>query len=116
MKDFIKSLFTKPDKPAESADDAYLDLIEKEYYFTAAEGVAGSELFSGGLTQVNGQLLVIVPRALGYLTFCVLILRTGRVVTGEAHSTSFESYDEKKAKYYAHKAALARLRVLLGEE
>src|SRR6185503_6848780 len=60
--------------------------IASEHYFTAMDGVAGA-------AGPNDAIGVDTARALGLLTFCVLVLRNGFTVTGESACASPENFD-----------------------
>ena len=52
--------------------------------------------------------------SLGLLTFCVLVLRNGFTVTGEAACCSAALFDEKKGREKAREKAVRKIWPLLG--
>lgn len=77
--------------------------IVSEYYFTAADGVAGG--------VVAGYKY---PGPLDLLTFCVLVLRNGYTVTGESACASPETFDAEIGRKVARQNAVAKIWPLLG--
>lgn len=72
--------------------------IISEHYFTAKEGQQGAvQCFTG-----------IVPAALGRLTFCVLILRNGDMVTGESVYASVNGFNSESERTAARKNAVSK--------
>lgn len=76
--------------------------IAEELYFTAADGIIGK----------GGQVAHNSPARL--LTFCVLVLRNGFTVTGEAACVSAENFDEKMGRQIARQKAIDNAWPLLG--
>ncbi len=93
-------------RPAPKVTPADIEAeIASEHYFTAADGVLGA--------QSDHQLLE-TPLPLGLLTFAVLVLRNGFVVTGESACASPENFDAQIGREVARKAAVQKLWPLLG--
>lgn len=83
--------------------------IVSQHYFTAAEGVCGSE----------GRFENLDPTAMGalsLLTFCVLTLRNGFTVTGESAVASPENFDADIGKKVARANAVQKIWPLMGYE
>lgn len=80
--------------------------ITSEFYFTAADGVAGA---SG-----HRPNSVRAGTALGLLTFCVLVLRNGFTVTGESACASPENFDAEIGRKVARQNAVNKVWPLLG--
>lgn len=82
--------------------------ITSEFYFTAADGVEGS----------NGHRpnSVRAGAALGLLTFCVIILKNGFTVTGESACASPENFDAEVGRKIARQNAVQKIWPLLGYE
>lgn len=84
--------------------------IDREHYFTTAEGVFGAltELHEGRLpeTAVHGSLAL--------LTFCVLVLKNGFTVTGESACASPENFDAELGRKIARRNAEAKIWPLMG--
>ena len=78
--------------------------IASEMYFTAADGVMKAD----GIAA-NG-----VPQRLHNLTFCVLVLRNGFVVTGESACASPENFDAEIGRRIARAAAAQKIWSLEG--
>lgn len=82
------------------------EVVAREFYFTAADGVRGS-------TPVG--LRTTVPDAtLDVLTFCVLVLENGFTVTGESACASPENFDAEIGKKIAHQNAEQKIWPLMG--
>lgn len=84
--------------------------IASEYYFTAMEGVEGTD----PKATVYGQWDEEFPDELGLLTFCVLILRNGFMVTGESACASPENFDAEIGRRIARANAVQKLWPLMG--
>lgn len=76
--------------------------IASEHYFTAAEGVYGSQVCSGSRPSMGNESLML-------LTFCVLVLRNGHTVTGESHCQDPAQFDAQVGRDEARKAAINNL-------
>ncbi len=99
--------------------------IHSEYYFTAAEGMDGAVLAmtrasSPGDTLTIQPLTSDYPKAgtvmgvLGLMTFCVLILRNGFLVTGESACASPENFDAEIGRKIARANAVNKIWPLMG--
>lgn len=77
--------------------------ISSEHYFTAADGVSGSDY---GDRKPKSSL--------DLLTFCVLILRNGFTVTGESACASPENFDEAIGRKIARENAISKVWPLMG--
>lgn len=80
--------------------------IDTEYYFTAADGVYGSD----------PDRRLPAPSATHLLTFCVLVLRNGFTVTGESACASPENFDAELGRKIARQNAVAKIWPLMGYE
>ena len=78
--------------------------IVAEYYFTAKDGIVGCE----GAPPSHSQL--------GLLTFCVLVLRNGFIVTGESACASPENFNAELGRKIARKNAKDKIWPLMGYE
>lgn len=74
--------------------------IISEYYFTAKDGVSGH---FGGLPDHYDD-------ALALLTFCVLVLKNGFTVTGEAACASPENFNSELERKKAREKAIEKTR------
>lgn len=83
--------------------------IAECHYFTALDGVDGH--FRGG-----PEAQACDARALGLLTFCVLVLRNGFTVTGESACASRENFDAEVGRKIARQNAVAKIWPLMGYE
>ena len=81
--------------------------IASEHYFTAAEGLAGSECDGTSVVSVGGGPLSL-------LTFCVLVLKNGFTVTGESACASPENFDAELGRKIARQNAVNKVWPLLG--
>ena len=84
--------------------------IVSEWYFTAMEGVEGTD----PKATVYGQWDEEFPDELARLTFCVLILRNGFMVTGESACSSPENFDAEIGRKVARDNAVQKLWPLMG--
>lgn len=74
--------------------------IASEYYFTAAEGLAG-----------------LGPKALEQVTFCVLVLRNGTKISGVNYgSIDPAQHSAEDGRKYARENAIEQIWPLLGYE
>lgn len=76
--------------------------IHFEYYFTAGDGVRGSE----GATPSCS--------CMDLLTFCVLVLKNGFTVTGESACASPENFDAELGRKIARQNAVSKIWPLMG--
>ena len=83
--------------------------IKECHYFTALDGVDGR--FRGG-----PEAQACDGKALGLLTFCVLVLRNGFTVTGESACASPENFDAEIGRKIARQNAVAKIWPLMGYE
>lgn len=74
-------------------------VIQSEYYFTAADGLADETIYE---TSLN------------LLTFCVLVLRNGFTVSGESACTSPENFDAELGRKIARRNAVDKIWLLEG--
>lgn len=79
--------------------------IATEHYFTAMDGVIGSQL-------------TVLPsyQPLELLTFCVIVLRNGFTVTGESACASPENFDAEIGRKIARQNAVQKIWPLMGYE
>lgn len=84
-------------------------VIASEYYFTAGQGVTSG-------MHMNGAPHFCYESSLDRLTFCVLVLRNGFVVTGENACVSSENFDAEIGRQEARKDAVGKMWPLLGYE
>lgn len=81
------------------------DAIVSEHYFTAAQGVYGSE-------RIN----LDEDSSLHLLTFCVLELKNGFTVTGESACAHPSNYNKEVGERIARENAEKKIWPLLGYE
>lgn len=91
--------------------------IASEHYFTAGEGVIGA--FVAGEFGAHGGDTVAVRRdiaspevlkpSLNLLTFCVLVLKNGHIVSGEAYCADPAKFNAETGRIEARKAAINKL-------
>jgi hypothetical protein len=77
--------------------------IESVHYFTAAEGVIGN-------VEEEGDM----PPSLDLLTFCVLVLKNGFMITGESACASPENFDAELGRKIARQNAVNKIWPLMG--
>ena len=85
--------------------------IYSEHYFTALDGVVGH--CKGGYPDTQAAM---TAKALGLLTFCVLVLRNGFTVTGESACASPENFNAEIGRKIARQNAVQKIWPLLGYE
>ena len=85
--------------------------IAGEYFFTAEEGVKFAFNKQDELTRLTGY-----HAELGFLTFCILVLRNGFTVTGESACASPENFDAELGRKIARQNAVAKVWPLMGYE
>ena len=83
--------------------------IASEHYFTAADGVEGNH--STSFSEMRDM-----PKALGLLTFCVLVMQNGFTVTGESACASPENFDADIGRKIARENAVQKVWPLMGWE
>ena len=91
--------------------------IASEHYFTAGEGVIGA--FVAGEFGAHGGDTVTVRRdtaspqvlkpSLNLLTYCVLVLKNGHTVSGEAYCADPAKFNAETGRIEARKAAITKL-------
>lgn len=86
--------------------------IVSEYYFTAMEGVEGTD----PKATVYGQWEEEFPDVLGTLTFCVLVLKNGFMVTGESSCASPDNFGFESGRKVARANAIQKLWPLMEYE
>ena len=85
--------------------------IVSEHYFTAGQGA------TFGATDVAGTPNEgYPPSALNRLTFCVLVLKNGFIVTGESACASPENFDAEAGRIAARRNAENKIWPLMGYE
>lgn len=85
------------------------DVIDGEYYFTAAQGVQVAFGEQDELTRLTGA-----HGELSLLTFCVLRLKNGFTVTGESACASPENFDAEIGRKIARQNAVNKIWPLEG--
>jgi len=86
--------------------------VKSEHYFTAAQGVIGEATENGDNPFWKEQ--AAYGQSLLLLTFCVLTLRNGFMVTGESACASPENFDAEVGRKAARANAINKLWPLLG--
>lgn len=90
--------------------------VAEEHYFTAEQGVYAAAL-DRALAQsgiIHAEDAAPPAGSLARLTFCVLVLRNGFVVTGESACASPENFDPEIGRQIARQNAVAKIWPLLG--
>lgn len=82
------------------------EVIASEHYFTAYQGAAVVNLHLADDAEAT--------RALGLLTFCVLVLKNGFTVTGESACASPENFDAPLGRKIARQNAVNKIWPLEG--
>lgn len=78
--------------------------IDTEYYFTAADGVYGSD----------PERRLPASSSTHLLTFCVLVLRNGFTVTGDNACVSPENFNAEIGRKIARQNAVQKIWPLMG--
>ncbi|GKS73643.1 hypothetical protein AVME950_02125 [Acidovorax sp. SUPP950] len=87
--------------------------IESCWYFTAAQGVEGA---AADGTPYEAQPPVHAGSPLRLLTFCMLVLKNGFIVTGESACASPENFDAEIGRKIARQNAEQKIWPLMGYE
>lgn len=87
------------------------ELIASETYFTASDGVRGAP---GGCSPLLDEYVTYSTSPLSFLTFCVLELRNGFLVTGESACASPENFDAEIGRKIARENAVNKIWMLEG--
>lgn len=74
--------------------------IASEHYFTATEALVG---------QTRGPEWQATPKVLDLLTFCVLVLKNGHTVSGEAYCADPAKFNAETGRIEARKVAISKL-------
>ena len=98
--------------------------IASEHYFTAGEGVIGA--FAAGEFDSRGSDVVILRRdiastevmkpSLNLLTFCVLVLKNGHIVSGEAYCADPAKFNAETGRIEARQNAVQKIWPLMVYE
>lgn len=91
--------------------------IASEHYFTAGEGVIGAfvagEFGAHGGDTVTARRDTASPQvlkpSLNLLTYCVLVLKNGHTVAGEAYCADPAKFNAETGRIEARKAAISKL-------
>jgi hypothetical protein len=78
--------------------------IASEHYFTAADGIYGA---GNGVARER-------PAVTSRLTFCVIVLKNGYIVTGESACVSPKNFDAELGRKIAKQNALDKCWPLFG--
>lgn len=84
--------------------------IDRAFYFTAAQGAEKAARDAGSYAAGEPHH----GKALGLLTFCVLVLRNGFTVTGESACVSPENFDVEIGRKVARQNAVQKIWPLMG--
>ena len=85
--------------------------IVGESYFTAADGYRSSPAYD---PHGHPAYPLPAPQPLELLTFCVLVLRNGFIVTGESACASPENFDAELGRKIARQHAISKVWLLMG--
>lgn len=88
--------------------------ILSELYFTAFDGITGYYVNDG--RDMNPTAREELPKTLGLLTFCVIVLRNGFTVTGESACASPQNFDAEIGRKIARENAVEKIWPLMGYE
>lgn len=110
----IERLIVEKGKTAPRVTMAQIEAsILSEHYFTALQGAGDTDAVNLGLDGSNDDN-ALPAYALGLLTFCVLVLRNGFMVTGESACASPENFDPEIGRTIARRNARDKIWALEG--
>ena len=115
MSELQKEIDAKAVAPRIMLDDIEANIFS-EHYFTARDGRRGAiqdGTYEGRERPTFGDADLV---RLDLLTFCVLMLRNGFMVTGESACASPENFDAEIGRKIARQNAVAKIWPLLGYE
>ena len=96
------------------------EVIASEYYFTAADGVAGAaeacalHCYHADVDTTKEKATLPPYQSHRLLTFCVLALKNGFTVTGESACASPENFDADIGRKIARENAVEKIWLLEG--
>jgi hypothetical protein len=90
--------------------------IQSEHYFTAEAGVFGDAALQAYSETPVSCVLWKPADSLELLTFCVLVLQNGFIVTGESACASPENFDAEIGRKIARQNAEQKIWPLMGYE
>ena len=102
-------------KTAVTLEDIQANIVS-EHYFRADEAIWGAENNSLEHHDVTESSIALGDATFARLTFCVLKLRNGFIVTGESCCVSIENFDPEKGRKYARENAIEKIWPLMGYE
>jgi hypothetical protein len=80
--------------------EQHIDEIISEHYFTAADGVR---------MKTHPATPISMRSPLHLVTFCILILKNGSVITGESTQSSLENLDIESGRRMAKENAVKKI-------
>ena len=115
MDELQKEIDAKAVAPRIMLDDIEANIFS-EHYFTARDGRRGAiqdGTYEGRERPTFGEADLV---RLDLLTFCVLMLRNGFMVTGESACASPENFDAEIGRKIARENAINKIGPLMGYE
>ena len=115
MDELQKEIDAKATAPRITPDDIEANIVS-EHYFTARDGRLGAiqvGTYKGRERPTFGGADLV---RLDLLTFCVLMLRNGFMVTGESACASPENFDAEIGRKIARQNAIEKIWPLVGYE
>ena len=115
MSELQKEIDAKAVAPRIMLDDIEANIFS-EHYFTARDGRRGAiqdGTYEGRERPTFGEADLV---RLDLLTFCVLMLRNGFMVTGESACASPENFDAEIGRKIARENAINKVWPLMGYE
>jgi hypothetical protein len=88
--------------------------IASEAYFTAHEGVLGAHNTHDGEYQLVRHDDTCIEVPLKRLTFCVLVLKNGFMITGESACVDSRTFNEETGRAVARAMAINKVWPFLG--
>ena len=92
--------------------------IASEFFFTARDGIKGAAAEKGEFSapHVIRHTDAVAETHTRLLTFCVLVLRNGFIVTGESACANPENFDAEIGRKIARQNAVQKIWPLMGYE
>lgn len=112
--DIEKEIVAKGKTAARVTPKRIEEVIRSEHYFSAFDGRAGAlthETYTGRERPAAGDSDL---EPLKLLTFCVMVLDNGFIVTGESACASPENFDPEIGRKIARQNAIAKIWPLEG--
>lgn len=88
--------------------------IAHVFYFTPHQGVVRALMHDPALHMTFEQAIDSVPESLKLMTICVIMTKSGFIVTGESACVSPENFNEELGRQLSYKQAESKLWGFMG--